>query len=344
MNNAEFIKSIKKYFKENLGLIIGFVMLCIVVALLNDRFLTSKNIMNVLRQLFINANLSLGMALVIIIGGIDLTVGSTMGLCGTIVAGLIALNNLNVWVAIIIGLFLGITIGFLNGSIISYMKIPPFIVTMAVQLISRGAVFIYTGGLPIRSVDETFNNLGNGYVGDIPITLFYTIFFIVVVWLILSRSKLGRHIYATGGNTVAAQFSGIDTKKINMIVYAISGLLAAFAGIIYCGRMYSGQPTLGEGDEMNAIAAVVLGGVSFTGGVGSIGGVLIGVAIIAVLSNALNLLGISSFWQMVVKGLVILLAVGIDMLKKSGKIKFTRKIERLEKDGLPSLPEYEKSK
>ena len=327
MNNSQIVKNIKKYFRDNYGLLIGFVTLCAVVALLNDRFLSTQNILNVLRQLFINCNLSLGMALVIIIGGIDLTVGSTMGLCGTITAGLIAYNDMNIWLAIAIGLSIGIVIGFINGFIISFMNIPPFIVTMAVQLISRGAVFVYTDGLPIRSVNETFNNLGNGYVGSIPITLFYTVFFIFVVWLILSRSKLGRHIYATGGNIVAAQFSGIDTKKVTIIVYIISAFLAAFAGIILCGRMYSGQPTLGEGDEMNAIAAVVLGGTSFTGGVGTIGGVIMGVGIIAVLSNALNLLGINAFWQMIIKGIVILFAVGIDMLKKSGRIKFTRKIE-----------------
>lgn len=325
MMDSPLFRGINKYFKDNLGILIGFVMLCVVVATLNDRFLSRTNILNVLRQLFINANLSLGMCLVIIIGGIDLTVGSTMGLCGTLTAGLIANNGMNVWLAILVGLSLGIIIGVVNGFIISYMNIAPFIVTMAVQLISRGAVFVYTGGLPIRSVNETFNNLGNGYIGDIPITLVYTIFFIFVVWLILSRSKLGRHIYATGGNIVAAQFSGINIKKVNMTVYAISAFLAAFAGIVYCGRMYSGQPTLGEGDEMNAIAAVVLGGTSFTGGIGSIGGILIGVLIIAVLSNALNLLGISSFWQMIVKGVVILLAVSIDMLKKRGQITFKRR-------------------
>ena len=325
MTESILVKGIKKYFRENMGILIGLIALCVVVAALNNKFLTQTNILNVLRQLFLNANLSLGMCLVIIIGGIDLTVGSTMGLCGTLVAGLIAYNNMNVWLAIAIGLSVGVLIGVINGFFISYMKIAPFIVTMTVQLISRGAVFVYTDGLPIRSVNATFNNLGNGYVGNIPITLFYTAFFVIVVWFILSRSKLGRHIYATGGNKLAAQFSGIDTKKVTIIVFVISAVLAAFAGIVYCGRMYSGQPTLGEGDEMNAIAAVVLGGTSFTGGVGTIGGVLIGVGIIAVLSNALNLLGINSFWQMIIKGVVILIAVSIDMLKKSDQIKFKKK-------------------
>lgn len=310
------IKGTRKYFKQNIGIIIGLFLLCAAVAVLNENFLTSGNIMNVLRQLFINANLSLGMCLVIIIGGIDLSVGSTMGLCGTLVAGFIALNGMNIWLAILSGLVLGVLIGTINGSIISKLNIAPFIVTMAVQMISRGAVFVYTQGLPIRCVNDTFNNLGNGYIRGIPVTILYTVFFITVVWLILSRTRLGRHIYATGGNKIAAQYSGINITKVNILVYAISGFLAAFAGIIYCGRMYSGQPTLGQGDEMNAVAAVVLGGTSFSGGIGTIGGVAIGILIIAVLSNALNLLGLNSFWQQIVKGVVILLAVSIDVLKK----------------------------
>jgi ribose transport system permease protein len=233
MKNNTFIKGFRKYFKQNLGILIGLFLLCTVVSFMNENFLTTGNIMNVLRQLFINANLSLGMCLVIITGGIDLTVGSTMGLCGTLTAGLIALNGLNIWLAILIGLLLGVLIGAVNGYIITKLDIAPFIVTMAVQMISRGAVYVYTDGLPIRSVQETFNNLGNGYIKGVPVTILYTVFFTIVVWLILSRSRLGRHIYAVGGNRIAAQYSGISITKVNVWVYAISGFLAAFAGIIY---------------------------------------------------------------------------------------------------------------
>lgn len=320
-----FVKNVKSFFRENLGILIGLFILTAVISLLSDKFFTGSNLMNVLRQLFLNCNLALGMALVIITGGIDLSVGSTMGLCGTLTAGLIAINGINVWVSIAIGLFLGIIVGIVNGFFISRLNIAPFIVTMAVQMISRGAAYVYANGLPIRCVNETFNYLGNGYIlGIIPITIFYTIFFVIVIWLLLSRSRLGRHIYAVGGNPIAAEFSGINVKKIKVIVYVISGFLSAFAGIIYCGRMYSGQPTLGGGDELNAIAAVVLGGTSFTGGIGNIGGVMIGVLIIAILSNALNLLGISSFWQMIMKGVVILLAVCVDVIRKEGRITFKR--------------------
>lgn len=311
-------KSIVRYFKENLGIMIGFAILCIAVYLMNNKFISSANILNVSRQLFSNCNLALGMCLVIITGGIDLSVGSTMGLAGTLASGLIAAQTVPVWAAFVIGLVIGVVIGMCNGLIISKLAVAPFIVTMAIQQICRGLVYVYADGLPIRCINEVFNYMGNGYVGNFPITIFYTIFFVIVIWLVLSRTKFGRHVYATGGNITAASFSGINVDRVRIAVYAISGFLAAFAGIIYCARMYSGQPTLGLGDETDAIAAVVLGGTSFNGGIGKIGGVIIGVLIIAVLSNALNLLGINSFWQLVAKGVVILLAVCVDTIKKRG--------------------------
>ena len=314
-------KSVKQYFKENLGILIGFFTLCVIVALLNDRFLSRGNILNVLRQLFSNCNLALGMCLVIITGGIDLSVGAIMALAGTLCAGTIAAGQLPIPVAILMGLAIGVLVGFLNGTITAKMNIAPFIVTMATQQICRGLVYVYADGLPIRCDNPPFNFLGNGYIGEIPITILYSIFFVIVIWLVLSKSQLGRWIYAVGGNKNAARFSGINVDKVLMIVYSISGFLAAFAGIIYCARMYSGQPTLGNGDETDAIAAVVLGGTSFSGGIGKIGGVIIGILIIAVLSNALNLLGINSFWQLVAKGVVILLAVCVDNIKTHKRVK-----------------------
>lgn len=314
-------KSVKQYFKENLGILIGFFTLCVIVALLNNRFLSRGNILNVLRQLFSNCNLALGMCLVIITGGIDLSVGAIMALSGTLCAGTIAAGQLPIPVAILMGLALGVLVGFINGTITAKMNIAPFIVTMATQQICRGLVYVYADGLPIRCDNAPFNFLGNGYVGEIPITILYSLFFVIVIWLVLSKSQLGRWIYAVGGNKNAARFSGINVDKVLMIVYSISGFLAAFAGIIYCARMYSGQPTLGNGDETDAIAAVVLGGTSFSGGIGKIGGVIIGILIIAVLSNALNLLGINSFWQLVAKGVVILLAVCVDNIKTHKRVK-----------------------
>jgi ribose transport system permease protein len=261
------------------------------------------------------------MCLVIITGGIDLSVGAIMALSGTLCAGTIAAGQLPIPVAILMGLAIGVLVGFINGTITAKMNIAPFIVTMATQQICRGLVYVYADGLPIRCDNPPFNFLGNGYIGEIPITILYSIFFVIVIWLVLSKSQLGRWIYAVGGNKNAARFSGINVDKVLMIVYSISGFLAAFAGIIYCARMYSGQPTLGNGDETDAIAAVVLGGTSFSGGIGKIGGVVIGILIIAVLSNALNLLGINSFWQLVAKGVVILLAVCVDNIETHKRVK-----------------------
>ncbi len=320
----KILKSVTQYFKENLGIMIGFVALSAAVAIMNSRFLTTSNILNVLRQLFSNCNLALGMSMVIIAGGIDLSVGAVMALSGTLTAGFIANGTMAMVPAILVGLLIGVVVGIVNGFIISKLDLAPFIVTMSVQQICRGLVYIYADGQPIRCMNEAFNNLGNGYVRDIPITIFYSIFFLIVTWIILSRTSLGRKIYAIGGNVNAARFSGINVERVRMTVYAMSGFLAAFAGIIYCARMYSGQPTLGNGDESDAIAAVVLGGTSFNGGIGKVGGVLIGILIIAVLGNALNLLHVNSFWQLVAKGLVILFAVSVDAMKKKGRFSVKR--------------------
>ena len=314
-------KGAKTYLKENMSILIGLVALCTVVSLLSGRFLTTANILNVLRQLFSNCNLALGMCLVILTGGIDLSVGAIMALSGTLCAGMIADGFLPVPIAICVGLALGVVIGVINGLFISKMNIAPFIVTLATQQICRGLIYVYADGLPIRCMNDAFNFLGNGYVGPIPITIIYSLVFVVIFWLILSKSQLGRWIYAVGGNINAARFSGINVDRVRIIVYGLSSFMAAFAGIIYCARMYSGQPTLGTGDETDAIAAVVLGGTSMSGGVGKIGGTVIGILIIAVLSNALNLLKINSFWQLVAKGVVILIAVCVDNLKSTQRAK-----------------------
>lgn len=316
-----FVKGVKTYFKENLSILIGLFVLSGIVAVMSKSFLTTANILNVLRQLFSNCNLALGMCLVILTGGIDLSVGAVMALSGTLCAGMIANGTLSVPVAILMGLALGVMVGIINGMLISKLGIAPFVVTLATQQICRGLIYVYADGLPIRCMNDTFNFLGNGYVGPIPITIIYSLLFVVIFWLLLSRSQLGRHIYAVGGNITAARFSGINVDKVRIIVYSISAFMAAFAGIIYCARMYSGQPTLGNGDETDAIAAVVLGGTSMSGGVGKIGGTVIGILIIAVLSNALNLLKINSFWQLVAKGVVILIAVCIDNLKSTKRAK-----------------------
>jgi ribose transport system permease protein len=321
INNPVFTVSIN-FIRRNAGILIALTVICVILSFLSPVFLTVNNILNVLRQVSTNADIALGMTLVILTGGIDLSVGAVVAIAGTMAAGFIALNGLPAWVAIGLGLLIGIAIGFLNGFIITKTGIPQFLVTMAVLIMTRGLVYVYTGGLPIRTLDPIFNKVGSGYLGPIPLPVIYTIVLYIGVMILLNRTKLGRHIYAVGGNREAARFSGINIAKVEIAVYTIIGFLSAVTGIVLCGRMYSGQPTIGDGFEMDAIAAVVLGGTSFTGGVGTIGGTVIGVLVIGVLNNGLNILGVSSFWQLIVKGAVILLAVYIDSLKKhSGKTK-----------------------
>ncbi len=322
--NNRIIAAPVRYIKGNAGILIGMTAMCIAMSFLSPVFLTSSNILNVLRQVSTNANIALGMTLVILTGGIDLSVGAVVAIAGTMAAGFIALSGLPVSIALAMGLLVGIAIGFINGFIIAKTGMPPFIVTMAMTTMARGTVYVYTGGLPVRTLDPIFNEVGSGYLGPIPFPVIYTAVLYIGVMIVLYRTKLGRHIYAVGGNREAARFSGISITRVEIAVYTIIGFLSAISGIVLCARMYSGQPTIGAGFELDAIAAVVLGGTSFTGGVGTIGGTIIGVLVIGVLNNGLNILGVSSFWQLIVKGAVILLAVYIDSLKKkTGKKTFT---------------------
>lgn len=313
------LKSAGSYFKHYSGILIGLVVLCIILTIFSPAFLTWLNFLNVFRQVSINANLAIGMTFAILICGIDLSVGSVLALSGTIAAGLIVRNGFPVPAAVIIGMLTGASLGLFNGMLIAYAGIPPFIVTLAMMQIARGLAFVYTAGQPIRVYDragEVFNSIGAGYLGPVPLPIIYTIIIFIMAFFLLNRTRFGRHVYALGGNREAAIFSGINIKRIQIIVYAIGGLLAGFSGVVLCSRMYSGQPTAGIMFELDAIAAVVLGGTSFSGGVGRLGGTLLGALLIGFLNNGLNLLNITSFWQLVVKGMVILLAVYVDMIKK----------------------------
>ncbi|MCM8712088.1 ribose ABC transporter permease [Clostridium sp. SYSU_GA19001] len=311
-----FINPVISYIKENLGILIGLIVMCIVLSIMSPAFLTKSNVLNILRQVSTNANLAFGMTLAIIICGIDLSVGSILALAGTLTAGLITVNHMPSVLAILIGLVVGTLLGLFNGVVIAKTGIPPFIVTLAMYNIARGAAYVYTGGNPIRTIDPVFNFIGNGYLGPVPLPVIYTVIFFIAVSYMMNRTQFGRHIYALGGNKEAAKFSGININKVQIGVYTLLGFLASFSGIVLCGRMYSGQPTVGVGFELDAIAAVVLGGTSMMGGIGKMGGTVLGVLVIGVLNNGLNLLNINSFWQLIAKGIVILLAVYVDILKK----------------------------
>ncbi len=313
-----FKKTLLQYGKENLGIIIALFVLCVFLAInpiTRGSFLTQKNVFNVLRQISSNLYLACGMTMVIILGGIDLSVGSIIALAGCVAAGGVARYNLPILAAILLGIIVGLIVGMFNAFVIAKTTIPPFIVTLATMNIAKGLAYVYTGGSPVRVVTKEWQFLGAGYIGPVPTPVIILVLVLLITGLIMNKTKMGRHIYAVGGNAQAAEFSGIKVAKVKFFVHAFTGVMAGLAGVVLASRMYSGQPTAGDGAEMDAIAAVVVGGTSMAGGSGKIGGTIIGGLIIGVLNNGLNLLNVNSFWQYVVKGAVILLAVFIDYIK-----------------------------
>jgi len=308
-----------KFLRKNIAIMGGFVALCVILAFATPVFLTENNIMTLLRQISTNALLTLGMMMAIIIGGIDISLASVVALSGTVTAVFITNLNASIPVAILCGLLSGILSGLISSVFIAFVKVPAFIATMATMNIARGAAYLATNANPVRITMDEFNNLGIGFLWGIPLPVVYTIFWIIVVAIFMNKTRMGRYIYAVGGNIEAARYSGISIKLVQVTVHVIAGFLAAFAGIVLAARMYSGQPAVANGWELDAVAASVLGGVSLTGGVGSVASAMIGVLIIGVLQNGLNLLNINSFWQLIAKGVVILIAVSADMLRNRKK-------------------------
>ena len=314
-SGSRFVKAAKIYFKENLGIIVALLVLCLFLAvnpLTRSSFLTQKNVFNVLRQISTNLYLACGMTMVIILGGIDLSVGSVIAMSGCVAAGCVSRYNLPLAVALLCGVLVGLVVGMFNGYVISSTTIPPFIVTLATMNIAKGLAYVYTGGSPVRVVTKEWQFVGAGYIGPVPTPVVLLVIVLFVTAMIMNKTKLGRHLYAVGGNAQAAEFSGISVARVKFLVHTYSGIMAGLAGIVLASRMYSGQPTAGDGAEMDAIAAVVVGGTSMAGGSGKIGGTIIGGLIIGVLNNGLNLMNVNSFWQYVLKGCVILLAVYLD--------------------------------
>ncbi|WP_347451233.1 ribose ABC transporter permease [Acetoanaerobium noterae] len=299
--------------------LIGLIVFSVIVAFINSRFMTTSNILNILRQTSINAVIATGMTFVILTGGIDLSVGSILGFSGA-VAAMMLTSGVDSIIAIPVALIVGLVVGALNGVLISKGKLQPFIVTLATMTMLRGATLVFTDGKPIGTGFEANSKLfawfGNGYVLGIPVPIIVIIVTFLVALFVLTQTKIGRYVYALGGNEEATKLSGISTDKVKIFVYAISGMMAALAGIIITSRLSSAQPTAGSGYELDAIAAVVLGGTSLAGGTGTIVGTMIGALIIGVLNNALNLMDVSSYFQMLAKGSVILLAVLLDRKNK----------------------------
>ncbi|MFT9056136.1 MAG: ABC transporter permease [Ethanoligenens sp.] len=305
------------YFKENLGILIGFVAICIIMSFLSPVFLTGRNILNVLQATSSNLYLACGMTMVIILGGIDLSVGSIIAMSGVVASISLAWGHLPLPIAILFGVGSGLGIGMFNGIVTARTTIPSFIITLATMNVARGIAYVATKGQPISVMSPSFTFIGAGsFLGVIPMPIIYMVIIFLLAEIILNKTKFGRYVYAIGGNEEAAKFSGVKTGWVAFLTFSFSGLLAGIAGVVLASRMFSGQPTSGTGAEMDAIAAVVLGGTSMSGGVGKLGGTLIGVLVIGVLNNALNLLNVNSFWQYIVKGVVILIAVYTDYIKR----------------------------
>ncbi|MDP3683896.1 MAG: ribose ABC transporter permease [Ignavibacteria bacterium] len=306
--------------------LIALMLMAVAMTILSDNFATKDNLFNVARQISVNLCISIGMTMVILTGGIDLSVGSILAFTGAVAAGLIKngleIEGANLFIGftllgvILIALVAGVFLGWFNGLMITRFKVPPFVATLAMLTIARGLTMLYTRGFPITQLGDNFNFLGTGWFAGVPMPVWISILVIAVSALFINKTRTGRYIYAIGGNERAALLSGVNVNRVKVVVYIIAGALSGIAGLLVTARLDSAQPNAGMGYELDSIAAVVIGGTSLSGGKGSIMGTVIGASIIGVLNNGLVLLDVSPFWQQVIKGLVILLAVIIDRIQK----------------------------
>lgn len=322
MNQTLNIKRILIQFQSGIALL----LMIIIMSIMHSSFLTVDNGWNILRQISINLCLSIGMTLVILAGGIDLSVGSILALSGAVTAGLLknglGIESLNMFVeftalgAILGGLFCGSLLGVFNGIMITRLNIPPFVATLGMLSIARGLTRLWTGGFPITGLGDAFVFIGTGFdpLIGFPIPVWISIFLIIIFIIFTRRTNLGRYIFAIGGNEQAAHLSGVNVNRVKLWVYMLAGLLSAVGGLLVTARLDSAQPNAGTGYELDSIAAVVIGGTSLSGGRGSILGTVLGCLIIGVLNNSLTLLNVSPNWQLVIKGTVILIAVAIDKM------------------------------
>ncbi|WP_414838525.1 ABC transporter permease [Carnobacterium sp. TMP28] len=309
-------KNSRKELIGKLGPLLALIVLVIFVTILNPGFVAPNNLLNLLRQVSTNALIAFGMTFVILTGGIDLSVGSTLALSSALMAGGIV-AGLDPLVAMVLAIIAGGLLGGFNGLLITKGKMAPFIATLATMTIFRGATLVFTNGNPITGIGDSFifKFIGRGYLFGIPFPVVVMLLCFAVLFVLLHKMTFGRKVFAIGGNEKAAFIAGIKSDRIKIAIYAISGMMASVAGIIITSRLNSAQPTAGQSYEMDAIASVVLGGTSLSGGRGRLVGTLIGALIMGTLNNGLNLLGVSSFYQQIVKGIVIIIAVLLDRKK-----------------------------
>ncbi|GFI08234.1 ribose import permease protein RbsC [Lachnospiraceae bacterium] len=305
-----------------------FVYLVLVVIILfftvtTDTFLTSKNILNICRQISMIGICSVGMTMVLLTGGIDISVGSIIALVGVVAAKLIGEAGMAIFPAMVIGVVVGALCGLINGIMVAEFDVPALITTLAMQTMARGAAYILTSGIPIYGLPEEIKTLGQGYFFKIPIPVIIMALIFLFGWWLLEQTRFGRYTYAIGGNQEVARLSGINVLKMKIFIYTLSGLFAGLSGVIMLSRINSGQPATSSGFEMDVITGAVLGGISVAGGEGKLVNVIAGVLIMGMLSNGMTLMNLDEYWQWVVKGIVLLLAVTFDNMqrKRNAKVK-----------------------
>lgn len=312
--------SIKNNIKwRDFGVVIGFVLLCVLITMATPQFASQRNILNLLRQSSIIGVIATGMTFVIISGNFDISVGAVAAFSGALTMKLIALGY-PVYVAVPIALAASAVIGGISGIAVAKIKVPSLIATMAMVSIVKGAMLLLTGGYPITQKVPILDFIGNDYFLGIPIPVITFILFVLVGWFVLKKTIFGRHVYSVGGNEDSSRLNGINVEKVKIAVFIISAVVAAIAGIILVGRMGTASPSAGDGYDMDAIASVVIGGTSVTGGSGSVLKTVIGVLLMSVINNSFNLLGVDMYFQYIIKGLIILVAVGADSYSKKKKV------------------------
>ena len=324
MNNLQATDLIRQkrnplvhYVKQNIGMLIALIGMCVIVTIFEPNFLNGRNFFNIIRSISMIAILAFGMTMCIIIQGIDLSQGAVVGFTSCVIAYTITNMGLPYFPAILISLAAASLVGLFNGIFLAFTPLPPFVVTLATQLIARGGCYIITRGNMI-SINPEFGELGNGYVlGVIPNPVLIMVVIFIIMFLLLSKTRFGRGVYALGGNREAAYFSGVNIQKTILIVYVLSALLSGIAGVIAASRITTGQPTTGNGMEFDAVAACYLGGISYLGGEGTHGSTLLGAIVFGVISNGMSMLKIPWYFQNVTKGVIIIAAVFFEVMRKN---------------------------
>ena len=301
------------------GIYIIFLVIFLVLSIANQAFFTPSNLLNILKQASTVAVIAIGQTLCLITGGMDLSSGSIMALAGVTSAMFGLADKTNMPAAFLTAILVGMLCGFINGLIVSKGRVPAFIATLGMQQAARGMALLVTNATPVFGLSAAYIFMGSGKVLGIPMLVIIMVAVVIVTAFILNKPKFGRHVYAVGGNEQSAHVSGIRVQRVKLIVYTAAGALAGLGGIMLAGRIQSGTPTMGEGYELDAIAGAVIGGVSTSGGVGTIYGAVIGSLLMAMISNGLDLMNVSAYYQQIIKGIIIVLAVLLDVQTKSSK-------------------------